>query len=356
MKVSFLAGTLGRGGAERQLLYMLRAAQKAGIQARVLSLTRGEDFEREIRARGIPVEWVGTSLNRFRRVWEIIDALKKDPPDVVQSSHFFTNIYAGLAGKFLRVPSIGAIRSSLLTEIKIHGRYGKWQIKLPRFLIANSAAGYRNAIERGIMPEKIAFVRNVVETNGNGGPAKKGSEITFLFVGRLDTLKRPEKFVRLAHLLTEKYPRKNLRFEVAGDGELMEETVKLANKMELTPEKMRFLGVCRDMDKIYNRADILVSTSAREGTSNVILEAMAHGLPVIATRIGGTPDILDETRGILVGLDDENALVEAAEKLLQGRELRSKLGSEGIRYVAKNHSLDYLKKQLAGIYEKLTRG
>jgi glycosyltransferase involved in cell wall biosynthesis len=281
--------------------------------------------------------------------------LKNNPPNVVQSSHFFTNIYAGLAGEFLKIPSIGAIRSNLASEIDFHGLYGKWQVKLPRFLITNSGAGYRNAVARGIAPEKIAFVRNVVEPDRPNGLEKNENEITFLFVGRLDALKRPERFVRLARFLTEKYPRTNLRFRVAGDGELKTDTEKLARKLNLPPEKVEFLGVCREMDEYYSRADILVSTSAREGTSNVILEAMAHGLPVIATRVGGTPEILDETRGILVGIDDESALVAAAEKLIFDPQLRRKLGSEGQKYVVENHSLDYLRKTLTGIYEKLTK-
>lgn len=356
MKVSFLVGTLGRGGAERQLLYMLRAARAAQIETRVLCLTRGESYETEIASLGTPILWVGRPQSRVGRLYEIVRALRKNPPDILQSSHFFTNIYAGLAGKYLKIPSIGAVRSNLFSEIKMHGFYGRWQISLPRFLIMNSDAARQTAIERGISPQKVAFVRNVVETGGGAAAASEKDEqtTTLLFVGRLDQMKRPASFVRLAHILTTKYPQRRLRFLVAGDGELKKQTEELARALSLPPDKMTFLGIRADMDEIYRRADVLVSTSAREGTSNVILEAQAHGLPVIATRVGGTPEILNERRGVLVPLDNEKALVAAAEKLIFDRSLRRRLGAEGQRYVSKHHSLAYLTRRLSGIYAQLS--
>ncbi len=351
MKVSFLVGTLERGGAEKQLMFMLEAARRAGVETRVLCLTRNESYEAEIESLGVPVEWVGKPRNRLMRLAKIIRCLQKNPPDILQSSHFYTNIYAGLAGKFLNIPSIGAIRSDLISEIKIHGRLGNWQVSLPRFLIANSQKAYQNAMRRGIEPRQIAFVRNVVKTNGNH-PVKK-NEIVLLFAGRLDAMKRPEKFINLARALTEKNPEIPLRFLIAGDGILRKNLEKQSAEMKLSPGRLKFLGVSREMDALYSRADILVSTSVREGTSNVILEAMAHGLPVVATKTGGTPEILNERRGILVSPDDEKELLNAAEKLIFDPDLRNALGGEGRKYVEENHSPNYLKKRLTEIYEGL---
>ena len=350
-----MVGTLGRGGAERQLVYMLSALQKSGITSRVLCLTKGESFEREIEALNVPIEWVGKPNNRVMRLAKIINNLRKDPADIIHSSHFYTNIYVGLAGKILRTPSIGAVRSDLHSEIKLHKFLGGWQVSLPSFLIVNSELARTRAINHGIAPGNIEFLRNVIETKSvkKKNLPKSGSSINLLFVGRLDKNKRPERFVHLAAILLKKFPKVSLKFQIAGDGELRADLERLAESLSLSSEILEFLGVCSDMSSVYNRADILISTSEREGTSNVILEAMAHGLPVIATKVGGTAEILNESRGILIDPDNESELVGAAVILISDQNLRNSLGAEGRKYVIGSHSLEFLRKQLVSIYENL---
>src|SRR6266566_5056505 len=93
LKVCFLAGTLGQGGAERQLFYMLTALKHSGALPRVLSLTEGEHWHERIESLGVPVTWVGQSRFRLERLRKIVEELKRDPPDIFQSQHFFANIY-----------------------------------------------------------------------------------------------------------------------------------------------------------------------------------------------------------------------------------------------------------------------
>lgn len=353
MKVCFIVGTLGRGGAERQLMFMLQALKNCGIWSRILCLTKDESYEDQIRSKGIKIDWIGSHENRGRRLLSIISNLKNDPPDILQSSHFYTNIYAGLAGKFLRLPSIGAVRSDLISEINLHGILGKYQVSLPKFLIVNSKLAYERAIDHGISPDKVEFVRNVVETEMNGAKSSNASNIKMLFVGRLDENKRPEHFVKLAAKITESYADVPVKFQIAGDGELRKKLENMALSFDLSADKLEFLGICSDMQKVYEQADVLVSTSVREGTSNVILEAMANGLPVIATRSGGTPDILNDQRGFLVEPDNEKELINAATKLILDKGLRNELGENGREFVKNNHSLERLQEQLSGIYERL---
>lgn len=355
MKVCFLVGTLGRGGAERQLLYMLKALKKCGIDVRILCLTKGESYEEEIRSLGIPIEWIGKSQNRGLRLINVINNLRKNPADILQSSHFFTNIYVGLAGKILKLPSIGAIRNDLLSEVRSHKYLGQWQVSLPDFLIVNSKLAYNRAIERGISPQKIEFVQNVVESIEIKSKQTSISESAtkILFVGRLVKQKRPELFIQLAATFIKKFPKTPLQFQIAGDGILRNELELLARTLGLSSNQLKFLGVCSDMSAVYKQVDILVSTSEHEGTSNVILEAMAHGLPVIATKVGGTPDILNEKRGILIEPGNEDELIEAASTLIFDDKLRVQLGSGGRKYVKANHSAEHLQTQLTTIYEKL---
>lgn len=355
MKITFIVGTLGRGGAEKQLLYMLRALKNSEIKAEVLCLTKNEPYEDEIKSLGINVEWVGAGKNRGWRLLTIVKRLKKNPPDIVQSSHFYANIYAGFAGKILGLPSIGAVRSDFTSEVKLHGALGRWQVSLPDVLIVNSRLAYEKALEKGVKSQRLEFVRNAVETDASEQKSRANgkSPLKMLFVGRLDKNKRPEKFIALAAGLTKKLPEVSLKYQIAGDGELKQKLKIMAQNLNLTADKVEFLGMRSDMSAVYRQADVLISTSVREGTSNAILEAMAHGLPVIASNAGGTPDIVSESRGFLVKPDDEKDLFAVASKLVSDRDLRVKLGSNAREYVYRNHSISSLEKQLSDVYKKL---
>jgi L-malate glycosyltransferase len=355
MKICFIVGTLGRGGAERQLIYMLQALQSENVAVRVLCLTKGESFEQEIKNLGIDVEWVGSSQNKIIRLGRIINILRKDRPDILQSSHFYTNLYAAIAGRILNIRNIGAIRNDLNSEITSNGLYGRWQLFLPEHLIANSESANKRIIAKGIPQEKLDFVRNIVPAkNGSRGLEIKNG-INILFAGRLCEQKRPEAFIRLAFRMSWDLADLPLYFQIAGDGPLRSELEQLARSMTPPRKNIRFLGEQEDMSQLYQEADILVLTSAYEGTPNVILEAMAYGIPVVSTKVGGIPEILDDTRGFLVEPEDNEGLIKATSKLILNKDLRDKLGTAGREYVLKNHSFDYLKDKLISIYRRLLR-
>jgi L-malate glycosyltransferase len=354
MKVCFLVGTLGRGGAERQLIFMLRALKSEGIGARLLCLTSGEAHEREIRDLGVEPEWVGPVQNRVLRLRKIIGAIKKQPTDIIQSSHFYTNIYAAAAGKYLGVSSIGAVRSNLDSEIKADRIFGPWQLKLPDHLIANSVNSVSRAVSMGIDQRRIDHVRNVVELGPTNG-ASKGAErraLNILFVGRLSKEKRPEWFIELADHVSKVANEAPPQFLIAGDGPLRPALECIVRERGLS-ESIHFLGEQSDMSPIYSRADILVLTSLYEGTPNVLLEAMAHRIPVVATRVGGVPEIVGEGCGLLVNSLRFSELAAAVERLIRDPQLRRELGNSGRQYVERNHSVDMLQGQLTGIYQKL---
>lgn len=353
MKVCFVVGTLGQGGAERQLLFMLNALMRRGISARVLCLSRGEYFETQIKSLGVSVEFIGRSRSRPRRLLQIVQSLRSERADVLQSTHFYTNLYTGLCGRLLGIPSIGAIRSDFIRELAAHGFWGRWQVAAPQFFLTNSMEAYRNAVNGGIPASKIEVLRNVVSPADVYPATKLSKPVTVLFVGRLDENKRPEMFVRLAEAILRTHQGIPLKFMIAGDGPLRSQLEDLATRLGMTEQELSFLGPVDDINTVYRNSHILVLTSNSEGTPNVILEAMAFGLPVVATRVGGTIEILGDGRGLLVDRDDGDGLVEAVSHLIGDTELRAELGRRGKAYVERDHSIDYLETRLPEIYSRL---
>jgi glycosyltransferase involved in cell wall biosynthesis len=117
---------------------------------------------------------------------------------------------------------------------------------------------------------------------------------------------------------------------------------------------IEFLGHQKEIEKIYKIADILVLTSEREGTPNVVMEAMATGLPVISTNVGGIPDIVyDSETGFLIEPGDIDSLVSKLMLLMEDTSLRQKIGTKARKFIVENHSLEMLPSILFKFYSSI---
>src|SRR6266566_9342229 len=114
LRVALLAGTLGRGGAEKQLVYMARALQEAGVRVRVYTLGRNEFHEATLGATGLRPIAIGRAAHPLLRLMTLTCALRHFRPHVVQAAHFYVNLYVALASRLTGSLSIGAIRSDTL--------------------------------------------------------------------------------------------------------------------------------------------------------------------------------------------------------------------------------------------------
>src|SRR6185369_11670187 len=120
----------------------------------------------------------------------------------------------------------------------------------------------------------------------------------------------------------------------------------------LRSDALRFLGRIPDMSSTYQQATIFVLTSEHEGTPNVLLEAMATGLPVVATRVGGVPEVVQHGRtGLLVSEDNLDELTNAIVELVRNPHRARDMGGRARAYVEQTHSVHQLHVHLAGLYD-----
>jgi len=334
---------------------MLRALLSEGVEAKVLCLTKDEPVEREIRDLGVAVEWIGRSQNSLIRLRDLVDNVRREPVQILQSSHFYTNIYTAFAGRALRIPSIGAVRGDLKKAIASNGYFGRTQIRSPKHIITNSRSAMTDAIAMGIDSNRIDFVGNAVAIRTRVINSFIEKPLNILFAGRLVSVKRPELFLRLASELLFQLASPLLNFKIVGDGPLRSQLEKLAIDLGLMDKGVTFLGERSDMDQVYQAADILVLTSEHEGTPNVVLEAMSHGIPVVATKVGGVPEVVTEGTGILVDADDFESMLHCTKSLILNHDRRIDMGARGMEFVRKNHSIGRLQDKLTHIYSKVLR-
>jgi glycosyltransferase involved in cell wall biosynthesis len=355
LKVCFLAGTLGQGGAERQLVYILEALCQAGATPRILSLGRGEFWEETIKGLGVSITCVGERPSRLQRLLRVVKELRTDPPDIIQSQHFYTNAYASLAAGVLRARGIGAIRSNGHYEVSGSGPLGGWlNLHLPRMIAVNSPSAIQYALAKGVPASRLYFLPNVVDTEWFK-PSPVDKPLTLVAVGRLVKEKRLDRFISaLARLRAEFHL--NVKGLIVGPSsppqDLRLQLENQARTLGLFPEFVQFRGAVSDMRAIYDQAATCVLTSDWEGTPNVLLEAMACGLPVVATKVGGVPEIVQHQRtGLLVEPHDAGGLVAALAQLVENRELRTRMGQAARSFVEESHSLVRLPTYLGRLYE-----
>jgi glycosyltransferase involved in cell wall biosynthesis len=173
-------------------------------------------------------------------------------------------------------------------------------------------------------------------------------------VGRLVPIKEVDVFLRAAAHVSARLP--SARFAIVGDGERRAFLERAAGLLGLAG-RVSFLGWRTDLEAVYGDLDVVVNSSANEGTPVALIEAMAAGRPVVATAVGGTPDLLgDGARGVLVPAGNAAALGEAILAILAGGDEVARRVRSARDYVLAHHSAERLLRDVDGLYRELLRG
>ncbi len=356
LRIAFVAGTLSQGGAEKQLVHMVAALQTAGAQVQVYSLLAGGHFEPVLNGMGVPIVHVGQRDNPVMRLWRLMRELRRFRPHVVQAAHFYVNLYAALAARIIGAVSIGAIRSDGIKDAQDTGRWARWLLRLPEALVVNSFAARERSIGSGVAPTRVHVIPNVLTLSP--GPARDEATahegIQAVAAGGLYPDKRFDRFIAALALARSRHP--ELHGVIAGAGPERERLERQAGDLGLTPVGLRFAGHVSDLPALLRQSQMLALTSAHEGFPNVLLEAMAEGLPVITTPAGDSGRvILDRVTGYVVPFDDTARLADRMVELAASAELRHRLGEAGRARVASEFSPGRLADQLLATYSGAAR-
>jgi len=330
---------------------MLEQLQRAGLRVTLLCLTRGEFWERPIRELGVRCVWVGQKQSRLWRLVQICKEIRRARPDIVQSQHFYTNLYAAFAGRALGLPAIGAIRNNVFGEIRANGSVlGRLCLHLPRHLAANSSTGIQNAVFLGVPREKLWLVPNAVDIDRfRPETVKSSGPFQILGVGRMHPQKRFDRVLRVLAQLRSRTSAP-IRAVLVGDGPLRASLEKQAADLNLL-DCVEFRSAVADIAPLYRESDALILASDHEGTPNVILEAMASELAVVATAVDGVPALITSGQtGFLTASGDEEGLANALLRLMEEPALRRHLGAQARTFVATNHAPSNVLKSLEGLY------
>jgi glycosyltransferase involved in cell wall biosynthesis len=361
IKLVFITFHLNVGGAERQLYYLIRGLDKAKYSIHVVTLWPGDTLRPQIEATGatvVPIhkKWKFdvTVLFRLRRF------LRELRPDIVQCQLYTANMWGRVAAVMARCENIivSERNADELWKTRIHFAMERLLNGYATAYLGNSRRVCSYCEEKLGLPEgTYRLMHNGVDTTefrplsseariGHTGPV-------IGTVANLHVRKDLVTFLRMAARVLDQFPQAT--FRIVGSGPEKHSLLQLANRLGIS-SRVEFAGATSNVKDAYLTFDVFVLSSHNEGFANAIVEAMASGLPVIATDVGGAREAIEEGRtGYVVPTHNPEALVEHVARLLTDPDLRSKMGRAGRERAVHLFSLEALVRRYDSFYSGLIR-
>jgi glycosyltransferase involved in cell wall biosynthesis len=357
------------GGAQALLLALLRELPAAGagrnVVAAVTERWADPDLVGAIRATGARLEYLERGIADPRMAVSLARIARTSGAEVVHSHLSVSNVGSRAAARLLGLPHMATVHTMpgpLMEDSRARAFADGYSARLSAILAAPSvevADAYSEAFR--LRRSRFRVVPNAPATI-DPGPFDRdalrheiapGAAQVVTCVARLQREKGIDELLEAARLLGERLP--GARIVVAGDGP-ERERLEAALSENGAGQTLRLLGHRSDIARLLVASDAFVLPSRHEGLPISLLEAMAAGLPSVATAVGGIPGLVEDGRsGLLVEAQDPPALADALGRVLSDGALAARLGAEGRRVVEERHSPGAVARQYAALYRELAR-
>jgi glycosyltransferase involved in cell wall biosynthesis len=353
------------GGSQRQIAYLLGGIDRTRWQPELLFFRNPSHLVDELRAQGIVVHHLpkkGRVDPGF--VLAYASLLRRQRYDLVHAfsltAELWTLVARLLAWPVSRPLLVSSVRGLYLTEPDWFWRIKRRIFKGSAAIIANARAGAAAAASRSgvprerfdVIPNGILPIAPLAEDQRQTLRASLGlpaGRTLALFVGRLVVQKNVPCLLRaMSRLPAAARP----YLVLAGGGPLREEIEAMRLQLELQDD-VHLLGERTDARRLMGAADFLVLPSAYEGMSNVVMEGMASGCPVVASDVGGNPELVEDgLTGLLFPNDDDAALAQCLERLTADPSLRSRLSAQALQRMQTRYSVESLVTSTMAVYDR----
>jgi len=365
-RVLALTVGLGLGGTERLLLLVAPRLRALGFDVRVGALKGDGPLRGDLERAGVPCVRFGArhrgDLGALLRLGRY---LRRERIDVLHAHLFYANVVARIVGRMAGVPVVLASHHDTDVWMGPHHRLlERLTAPLSDRVLACSEAVRRYALERHrLSPGRVLTLRNAIDAGAvPSGPDARDRARAMLgagphdrVAGTLGRLHEPKKglrvFLAAAARVAAADPR--ARFVLVGDGPARSELERLAASLGIA-DRVRFLGERADAASLLPGFDVLVQPSLWEGFGLSVLEGMAAGVPVVATCVGGLPEVVrDGLDGVLVPPSDAPRLAAAITALLADDGRAARLGAAGLLRARGEFHVDRLVAETASVYRTL---
>ena len=356
-----MTNTFETGGSERQF-----AALAQNLHSEKFQLHTGCIWRHGPLAEGfadVPEFHLGGSLYGWKSLrvrWQLSRHLRQRHVQIAHAFDFYTNLTLIPAARWAHVPVvIGSHRQlgDLMTPAQFRAQAAAF--RWCDAVVCNSRAGANRLAAAGVARDKLVVIGNVLlaEAFITAPPAvpRRPGVLRVGMVARMNArYKNHSGFLRIAVRIHQQLP--DVEFLLVGDGPLRADIEQEAQRLGLGAHVL-FLGDRRDISAVLASMDVAVLTSDSEGLSNVILEAMAASLPVVAYDVGGNVELVNEQGGALVAAGNEAGFADAVIRILadstSADSLRQQMGRNARRFAEENFGLDCVRNRYLELYESL---
>lgn len=358
IKVVHLVRTLDMGGLERVVIDLARFHNRELFEVEVVCLGGEGELAAECRSHGIPVTALQLSnAGHFKRFSKLAKALRGLKPDVLHTHNSGPHVNGVVARMLTRIP------------VLVHTKHGrnyvnrKWAVFQNRIAsrlsscvvpVSADAAEVARTIEK--VPERlIKVIRNGIVLDDyrceETPHRRRETMLRAIHVARLNPVKDQQNLLRAVRKVVDEVPEFTL--EIAGDGQERARLEELSASLNLQ-KHVRFLGMRDDVADLLNAADMFVLSSLSEGISLTLLEAMAAGLPVVATDVGGNREVVvDGETGLLVPKQDSDRLAHAILSLVRDPGRADQMGRAGRQRVEQTFDVRVVVETYENFYREL---
>jgi glycosyltransferase involved in cell wall biosynthesis len=357
---------LSFGGAETKLLELVAKMDRERFRTVVCSLGMGDRIKNKFD--DLNVKFV--NLKRRGRIdpkiiWDVAKLIRDEKIDVVMTTLFYADVVGALARTMSPAKAVFSWETISAPEWLLRHRLLTYRFAMhfcDKVVSVSNATADWLVQKRGVPRNKVMVIPYGVDLRlyqvGRNPELKASLDIpaeapVVGVVARLHPQKGHRYLIDAARDIASAHP--SAHFVFVGDGELRPDLEKQVSESDLTP-KFHFLGFRDDIKELLKVFDVFVLPSLYEGLPNVILEAMATGLPVVATAVDGTIElIVDNETGFLVPPKNPQELSAKISFLLQDDECRRRFGSRGRERVEQNYSLEKQVASFQNLYESYVK-
>ncbi len=362
VRILYVVGNSDLGGAENHVLALVRHLDPQRYAVQVVCPRTGPLVE-SLHGLGVPVHLIdmvrpapGDEYELYLpALWEIASLVRRMRPHVVHSHLYPAHLHASLVAELHRVPAVLTTAHTLVVR---PGDSSLAKLTRSRTIAVSQAA--KDLLVRGGVPRsRIRVVRNGIEPRYFRDESAAGREIRRQLgirdgapvigtIARLSPEKGHRQLLHIARDVLDQRP--EARFLIVGDGPLKDELHATAAGLGLT-ESVTFTGPRQDIPAVNYALDVFLLTSREEALPLAIVEAMAAGRPVVASVVGGVPEVvLDGSTGFLYPPADHAGFVRAILNLIDRPDLRLQLGSQGRERAQRRFGLDRMVQETVRYY------
>jgi glycosyltransferase involved in cell wall biosynthesis len=372
VRVMEMATIFAIGGTERQLVELANGIDKERFELRLSCIHRVGPLLAQLEDQTPPEEFRIDSLygaQTWRQQVRLARHLAKMRTQVFHAQGFYPNVFGVPAARLARVPAvIASIRDLGDSRTRMQQLVQRFACAMADAIVVNAEVVKRQLLAEGWPGRKIHVIHNGVDLSrfsraGRAPSLRAGLKLPasgplVMVVSRLYPGKGIEQFMDAAAIVAARNV--NARFVIVGDaapgrpGAEYRATLDARARHVGLGQRLVFTGFRLDVPDILAHAQVAVIPSLSEATSNALLESMASGAPVIATDVGGNPDVVEDgINGVLVPPDHPDALARAILRLLEWPGEAARLGEEGRRFVNQHFSVEQMVRKTEQLYLSL---